>query len=296
MRTIPLACLLLLLFLPVTGEAQQQYIYLVKAARCTSAPAERALTGFRVHGVRGIITALHGVADSQTITVMGLKGQPGNSLVTIYEVDVAHDLARLSSPEFERMRAEGLEIAAGMDWKARTSVRVIGYPLNIDLEALTLPLTIGEPPIKVLGHLVNDRTRSLLQARNSPSPGIAVLYLVGPLHPGHSGAPILDRNNRVIGVGDGGLQQFSEIGWAIPFQGLTWTPFSRNSLPESLKRSASAGLFSYDTDPQSAEERIRAMVAAIKEDTGAIRQDTARCVKSALERLNGSSRRDRSHF
>ena len=86
--------------IPVYGHSQNQkvydqYVYLVKASDCAHEPKERALTGFRVHGIPGIITALHGVADSSNITVTSVDGKFRGGSVTISKVDIKNDLALL---------------------------------------------------------------------------------------------------------------------------------------------------------------------------------------------------------
>jgi tetratricopeptide (TPR) repeat protein len=78
---------------------------------------------------------------------------------------------------------------------------------------------------------------------------------VGSLHPGHSGAPILDANKHVLAVGNGGLQKFSSIGWAIPLERIHWQPVRGKSALTLLKQLPHAGLFAYDDEAETAEKR-----------------------------------------
>src|SRR5580698_8939550 len=83
------------------------------------------LTGFKLSGLRGIITDLHGVADAYPDGVIvaypnGVIRGPKNGepwVLHVYAVDVGRDLALLSSPEFERDTAG----AAGLTLSTDTS-------------------------------------------------------------------------------------------------------------------------------------------------------------------------------
>lgn len=66
------------------------------------------MTGFRVKGQLGIVTALHGVADCQVINAQPVIGNPLNSLI-IAQVDIDRDVARLWSKELETLPTDGLE-------------------------------------------------------------------------------------------------------------------------------------------------------------------------------------------
>jgi hypothetical protein len=251
-------------------QIYDQNIYLVKASDCLHEPKERALTGFRVRGVPGIITALHGVADSTNITVTSVDGKFKSGSVTLAKVDVKNDLALLSSPELVRTQAEGLETAPNPA-AANTKVYVVGYPLSTYLEETKLPFTVGDPPLYELGRKLDVNLRDALLKRNSPNPSISVLFVIGPLHPGHSGAPVLDSKNRVIAIANGSIREFAGYGWAIPYHGIAWRPVQGNLDFRALKQYATnISLFSFDDKPQEVQERITRTLEAIKEDTARI--------------------------
>ncbi|MBV9671354.1 MAG: trypsin-like peptidase domain-containing protein [Verrucomicrobia bacterium] len=59
----------------------------------------------------------------------------------------------------------------------------------------------------------------------------SVFGLMGPLVPGHSGAPIVDSDGKVVAIGDGGLEQgAASISWAIPARELAKLLRSQDAL------------------------------------------------------------------
>jgi hypothetical protein len=249
-------------------QTSKPFVYLVTASDCTHEPRTRALTGFRVRGLRGIITALHGVADSQNITVTSIDGKFKGGSVTVSMVDIPNDLALLTSTELAAESPDGLDHAPSTTILANTKVFVVGYPLGTYLEETTLPFVVGDPPRYELGRKLNVDLREALRKRNSPSLTTTVLFLVGPLHPGHSGAPVLDANNRVVGVADGSIGLSAGYGWAISYDQIRWKSVRENQQFTLLKQQASGiALFAFDDRPKDVEARIARTLDAIKEDT-----------------------------
>jgi len=254
-----------------SNGAYDQYVYLVKASDCLHAPRDRALTGFRLRGLTGIVTALHGVADSGNITVTSVDGKVRSASVRISKVDLKNDVALLTSPEFDRAPADGLDVAANPNVLPNAKAYVVGYPLGTYLEPTKLPFTVGEPPRYELGRKLDVQLREALQQRKSPDPSINVLFLVGPIHPGHSGAPVLDSSSRVIAIANGSIRLAAGYGWAIPFQAITWRTIQGNPDFQTLKsRAPNIALFSFDENPHVVQERISLSLDAIKEDTSRI--------------------------
>src|ERR1700755_2429368 len=134
---------------PSTTEAQSEHVYLVKTFDCKTEPTcTRVQTGFRVRGLKGIVTALHGVADANDIRVIGdhdaakFKGP-----LRIAKVDVAHDVALLTSDELLAAPAEGLEVAGDVNWERVGSINVIGRPLGL-MANLATSLSLRRPALK----------------------------------------------------------------------------------------------------------------------------------------------------
>lgn len=201
--------------------AQEAHVYLIKMFDCAHKPAERSQTGFRVQGVKGIITALHGVADCQRITASSKKGLLLDLPLVIRKIDADHDVALLSSAQIDSAPDGGLNVADNVAWESLGAVKVYGHPYGIS--SLETTLALRNPPLKPLKDLVPAAPLSILKERRSPNHLINVLNLQGNLLPGHSGAPVLDSRGHVVAVANGGLREgFAGISWAVPFEDIEW--------------------------------------------------------------------------
>ena len=104
-------------------------------------------------------------------------------------------------------------------------VYVVGHPYGMYNQLTTVDMSIRISPTAELRTMIPfAESRNLLANRKSPDLSIQVLSIEGHLVPGHSGAPIFNSENQVIGVGNGGLQGgTTEIVWAIPWHDISWT-------------------------------------------------------------------------
>jgi trypsin-like peptidase len=244
-------CLILLAVLLLctsAAHAQEENIYLIKIFDCTYKPVERSQTGFRVRGVKGIITALHGVADCRKITASSRKGLFLDEPLTVVKIDADHDMALLSSPQLERAESEGLDVARNVAWDSLGTVKVYGHPYGIG--NLETTLSLRNPPLTQLKELIPPPLLSTLKERRSPNHLVNVLNLQGNLLPGHSGAPVLDSRARVVGVANGGLKEgFAGISWAMPFKDIDWDNVGSGSRLRTLAQLDPNLLFTADTLP-----------------------------------------------
>src|SRR5437868_2587412 len=237
--------LMALSLVQLRAYAQDEHIFLVKAFDCASKPSQRSQTGFRAQGIRGIITALHGVADCQRIVVKGDKALILFEHLIISTIDIERDMALLSSTELDSKDQGGLEVAKNTTWSSLEKLRVYGHPYGI--ARLDTSLDIRKPAVRPLKDLIPPGALPDLRSRNSPNPLINVLSLQGNILPGHSGAPIVDSQGRVIAVANGGLQKGQAgICWAIPFEDVEWEPASSNRAFISLRHLQVESLFVFD--------------------------------------------------
>jgi len=205
-----------------TGFIPSPHIYKLNVAGCRYPPTERTLTGFRVKGQLGIVTALHGVVGCQLINAQPAPGGPGpfNQLI-VGKVDIDRDMALLWSKELAALPMDGLEAVAHPQPSDYQGVEVIGYPYGLIRQKPTIEVKIVETT--TLGYLIPPDLIVVLNDRNSPAIDIQVLSVQAHLVPGHSGAPLLNQMGRVIGVGNGGLDLGRvEMSWAIPWYTIVW--------------------------------------------------------------------------
>lgn len=234
------------------GNSQVQFTYFVKTDSCYHGPPRRVQTGFRVVGVRGIVTALHGVADCLALYVENDDGKLLWGRPKLIKADIPNDVALLSSSELDAAPMVGFEVGDTAGLGDGSKVRAFGHPEGLKTMSTDLIL---HPPPTALGDLVPTNgdfagVRDGLAKRNSPSLSTHMLNLQESLLPGHSGAPIVRVDNgRLIGIGNGGLLK-GTIGhsWAVP-----WFVVSLDSLSSQQQSNLRAldpgGLFALDDSP-----------------------------------------------
>src|SRR5262249_54373265 len=73
----------------------------------------------------------------------------------------------------------------------------------------------------------------------------------------HSGAPVLDPQNRVVAVANGGLKAGTVgISWAIPYRDVRWERAASSAGLAALSRHDSHVLFSFDDNPRAISNKI----------------------------------------
>jgi len=244
---------IIFLLTPSVIQARNPFVYLVKAFDCQFEPRSRTLTGFRVNGMKGIVTALHGVADSRRIMVQNQTGIQFRQPLRIMRVDVERDLAFLSSAEIEAAPADGFEIAQNIDWNQLERLQVIGHPYGAGGKAME-HLELRNPALGSLHDIVPPTPLLRLVNRRSPSTEMPVVSLRGLIVPGFSGAPLLNSQNKVVAVANGGLAGGSTGHvWAIPWQNINWQDIASNTRFQAIASSPPEVLLSYnineDGDP-----------------------------------------------
>jgi tetratricopeptide (TPR) repeat protein len=234
------------------ASAQEEYVYLINNS------GKVALTGFRLKGKKGILTALHGVCGGGSITAKPVKGDVFTHL-NVTEVDIEHDLAVLSNDELAKLDANGLEPAENVKWETIERVWVMGFPEPINLQSLVTPLSArpGQQLVK-LEVAVGQENLPGIKDRGSPAINIPVLQLSGALRHGHSGAPVLDGKWRVLAVGNGGIEKIDQ-GWAIPLpdiNNLKGVTKNDRKLAKLGEEKLSGG-FSVSLTPQALEDGVQ---------------------------------------
>ena len=100
-------------------------------------------------------------------------------------------------------------------------MEAVGYPMGTKA-MLRTPVDIN-PGLLELKDIIETHIIDYLELRASPAPDVEVYSVQGDMQPGHSGAPIIDREGRVLAIGNGGLKSGTiGHGWAIPVAKLVW--------------------------------------------------------------------------
>lgn len=197
------------------------YVYKIRIGQCKYPPALRIQTGFRVKGLEGIVTALHGVVGCDSVVAQPIGGAKPYRDLIIGKVDIDRDVALLWSEEIESELDVGLDSASPVSGDDYLGAYLLGYPKDIISQRILKNVEIIDTT--ALGNLLPTVELDAMAARGSPSIAIEVLAVQSSFVPGHSGAPLLDRDGRVIGIANGGLDLGRiDMAWAIPWDGIQW--------------------------------------------------------------------------
>lgn len=194
------------------------YVYRIDIKGCKFEPVNRRQTGFRVQGVAGIVTALHGVADCKTIHATADGGQEMFTDLVIQQVDIERDVALVTSAELEELPKVGLLASPLSIAEILTAtLRIVGYPRGLEKQDIDAIESIRD--IESLDDVIPDAEEPAdFIKRKSPSLAIDVLNVQAQLLPGHSGAPLIDSADQIVAIGNGGLRGGTEgRSWAIPW-------------------------------------------------------------------------------
>lgn len=217
-----------------------------------------SMTGFlyRYQQYTGVVTCLHGIVPGRQYTAEGeVDGKPN---LTLKFVDIDHDAAFLTA-DYLKNQNVGIR-PAGVNLVPGQHLKVLGYPAGMaglnDHSAIA-----GRHPVKRLKDMLPSDITDLFDARQSPSPNINVLYIEGSMVPGHSGAPLLDNDNRLYGFVDGGVfQGAAQITWGIPIDSIKWIDVNKpgliekiNHLPISVGQNNLLFDFAFDNDTKKSD-------------------------------------------
>jgi len=183
----------------------------VRATGCAE-DGSRGGTGFVWQQPDRMVTALHVVADCNQVLVQ-FHGSAERPIRRVRNVLREADLVLLEIDP--NPRAAPLQHSTRVP-EPTELLRVYGYPLMIATPE-DAPLTIKDSNRFAfrLGQAIDQRTAQLLQG-GVPSLAVEVLRTDGNLQQGHSGAPVIDREGKVVGIGSGGVNAgVTGIGWSV---------------------------------------------------------------------------------
>jgi hypothetical protein len=236
------------------------YLFRIEIGDCvhgeTQDDIDRFQTGFLVQGITGIVTALHGVADCNKFSALSTapNGMRYDNL-QIEKVNIDLDLAVLSSSELADSNQGFKVIPLDSDEEAFDNLYMIGHPLgSFGQFPRRAQLSLKQKGLSSLSTLLTGELKTELSGRKSPSLTIQIYILDNvDVLPGDSGAPLLTRNDQIIGVINGGLYSGTGgIPWAIPWsENIHWDTPDVNGFKELQKHDVTSLLSFRDRKPET---------------------------------------------
>ncbi|TQV77853.1 S1 family peptidase [Denitrobaculum tricleocarpae] len=182
----------------------------VMAEGCPGTKGSRAGSGFVWPEPTSIVTALHVVADCQTLTVEYVEAGVQRRAQASRSLRRA-DLALLTVENPPSVQALSKTATA----QTQEVLAAIGLPLNVR----NWQETYGSRALNVkkLSDILNDSARREIETLGAPAIELDVFRLTAVVKPGSSGGPIINAEGAVVGVVDGGLDGgASSLNWAVP--------------------------------------------------------------------------------
>ena len=246
-RAAPLWIMLAAVTMPRSAlgqaSAYNDAIFKVHAGNCEREPRSTTQSGFLtlVDDQLGVVTALHGIVGCDTGRNGIRASNEAEDLrgLRITKVDVKRDLAflRVGDTNVTALQPSPLmhELYANNEASPEIELSLIGYPHGVQKQLLTPVRLQPKDPIAPLRTIAGAAIRTFAR-RMSPHPNTDVL-ITDKSDPGHSGAPLLF-DQRVAGVGLGGVPGSRTLAWAIPYAAglVEWR--SRRLEQEELERLA----------------------------------------------------------
>ena len=193
-----------------------------------------AASGFVWQKDNQIVTSLHVIhpdPKSKIIVEFGRKKRKATILAVLAHADLV--LLEVKKPI---AGWKPLQHFNGEKPKYKDEVSALGF--NRGSAAMsTRELRKGFVKPETLEMLLPPDAVSNLKKSNVLDLSLPIYYLDGSLLPGYSGSPIVDATGKLIGVGDGGLENgASSVSWVIPASNIDQlTQSSNRTLPANIK-------------------------------------------------------------
>ena len=213
--------ILFIILCPYIGFSQahiNKYIFRIEVFSKESAKVI-VQTGFKIKGQREIITSLHGVAAAigpanRNVRITAVFQDGSELILKVLFVNEEEDIAFLynDSIQYKVMNEEGLELADANKIFADQSLTINGYSRGMNPNDSRVKA--GSP---VFAKLKDEITKDLYNSykeRGSPLVTTDVLSLIGRMNKGQSGAPVLTKENKLIGF-MGAPISGSDVCWAV---------------------------------------------------------------------------------
>ena len=157
-----------------------------------------------------VVTALHIIQPGGAIVVECAGRRQAAQLARSLR---DADLALLSAP-----MAGCTPLGARQDQRPSFGTKLYTFGFGGGAQsAYTKTLEKGATRNETLDGILPPQAVEEIRRLGSPRLDLPIYYLEGSLVPGFSGAPVVDAENRVVGIGNGGLERgASQVSWVIP--------------------------------------------------------------------------------
>ncbi|CAA6810785.1 MAG: Unknown protein [uncultured Sulfurovum sp.] len=234
-------------------ELGVQGIYRIKANKSKEEYSVSTGFLFEHENEKVIVTTLHGVIDSKSIEMTlndGTKRIDRVDCLNIKKVNVDKDLALLEPCKDRDINSSVAVLSSVSNKFNYENVHLKGYPHGISIPLISKQINIHPQPTQKLKLLLPDDFRADIFERKKtiiaiPSLDTTVISIEGLIVGSHSGSPLLNSKNQVLGVASGSLD--GAISWAIPFDSnIIWSNFKNVSEHDKAlwKRSLSISKYS----------------------------------------------------
>lgn len=224
----------------------------VVAEECGADGSARAGSGFAWQTPGQVVTDLHVVVGCQRLSVgyQQLDVRPARVARVLRQADLA--LLSVDAPP----AVPTLSLAPRPP-PIGAVVDVFGFALGQPTrDTHPLQMTFANQEAPLLGDVLPDAERADIRKVGFPALETQVLRLDGNLLPGHSGAPLIDAEGKVVGVGSGGLERGAVgVGWAIRAQYVDGLPASTEAVPTTAAEASSA--FAVAVPSPSGDDGVR---------------------------------------
>ncbi|MFT5758706.1 MAG: hypothetical protein ACI9LM_003454 [Alteromonadaceae bacterium] len=196
-----------------------------------------AASGFIWQQPDQIVTSLHVMANDKNAKIIIEFGKK-RRLAKVKAVLPYADLVLLT---VSKPIKEWLPLLSFDPIKPKYKARVSALGFNRgSLGMSTRELIKGYAKPEVLQQFLPESAVSALSKSKMPDIQLPIYYLDGSLLPGYSGAPIVNAEGKLIGIGNGGLENgAANVSWVIPAQHLVALQnSSKHHLPVNLDQTS----------------------------------------------------------
>ncbi len=149
-------------------------------------------TGFYLKNYNVIVTNRHVIEGSKEVVISGKTFK--KRMANLYFADPFYDLAFLEVPTNVEMPP--LELGDSTNIKEGNSVVAIGHPYGLKFTA----------------------TKGIVSKAQRYWNDVSYIQIDAAINPGNSGGPLIDENNKIIGVNTFVISEGTNLGFALPVQ------------------------------------------------------------------------------